>query len=168
MSWEKNYKNRDQLKNRNQNERKKAYQPVPPFKTVEGVGTQPFNRLSPHSVWVLLRFYAKFTGFNRNDLSLTYGQVKSAMSNLLFSRSIWELIGFGFIDVKRFGRLERNCSIFSFSNRWRSLADDSKRCDAIQAILEEIEHLMRERGSAEKRARIRILRNSLFKVQGKI
>jgi len=148
----------------NKKNKRRAYQPVAPFKTVEGIGTEPFKRLAPHSTWVLLRFYAKFTGFNRNDLSLTYREVKSAMSNLLFSRSIWQLIGFGFIDVKRFGRLERNCSIFSLSNRWRSLADDPKRCDAIQAILDEIEMLKRKRGSAEKRMRIHELRNSLFKV----
>jgi hypothetical protein len=143
---------------------RRAYQPQAPFKTVEGIGTEPFNWLAPHSVWVLLRFYKEFNGYNRNNLSLTYGKVKNIMSSLLFSRSIWQLIGFGFIDVKRFGRLERNCSLFSFSNRWRNLIDDPERCARIQKILDEIESLKRQKGSTKKRMQIQELRNSLFKV----
>ena len=148
--------------------RRQAYQPKAPFKTVEGTGTEGFQRLSPHSVWVLMRFYEKFTGFNRADLELTYAEVKHVMSSLLFSRSIWQLVGYGFLDVRRFGRLEANCSLYALSDRWRGLTDDPKRLDRIQSILDEIEQLKRQPGSSEKRMRIRQLRDSLFDLRGKI
>ena len=79
---------------------RRAYQPTAPFKTVEGVGTEPFKRLSAYAVYVLVRFYEKFNGYNRNELSLPYREIKKAMSGAVFSRSIWELIGYGFIDVQ--------------------------------------------------------------------
>jgi hypothetical protein len=149
---------------REKRNRRQAYQPKVPFKTVEGVGTEVFKRLSPHSVWVLLCFYEKFTGFNRADLSLTYAEVENTMSGVLFTRAIWQLIGFGFLDVRRFGKLEANCSLFALSDRWRGLTDNPKRLDAIQAVLDEVERLKRQPGNIEKRIRIRQLRNSLFKI----
>ena len=60
------------------------------------------------------------------------------MSNTLFSRAIWELIGFGFIDARRFGRLEKNCSIYGLSNRWRRLNEDIKKLDEIERLLNKI------------------------------
>src|SRR4030042_2897960 len=93
--------------------RQQAYQPKRPFKTIEGIAEdvqgEAFRRLSPHSVWVLMRFYERFNGKNRSNLELTYAEVKHAMSGVLFTRSIWQLIGFGFVDVRRFGRLEAQC-----------------------------------------------------------
>ncbi len=72
----------------------------PPFKIIEGVDTEPFVRLSPWAVWVLARFYCKWDGRirNRTNLSLTYKEVRSAMSPAIFTRSIWECIAFGFLD----------------------------------------------------------------------
>lgn len=147
---------------------RRAYHPTAPFSSVEGIGTEPFRRLSPPAIWVLLRFYEKFNGFNRADLSLTYREVKGTMSSLLFSRSIWELVGFGFLDIRRFGRLQKNCSIYSLSNRWRSFMANPQKCDQILNILNELERIQRERGSQEKRQRVWMLRNKLFKVHEKI
>ena len=145
-----------------------AYRPKPPFKIVEGLGTEPCARLSEFAVWVLSRFYAKFTGMNRANLSLTYEEVKGNMSTTIFIRSIWELVGFGFIDIIRFGRLERNASLYALSDRWRSLVDDPKRMDQIAAILEEIKNLQRARSISCKRAKLAALRKRLldhFRVQ---
>ncbi|MGB7297611.1 MAG: hypothetical protein WBC70_18695 [Candidatus Aminicenantales bacterium] len=156
---------KDKRENRN---RRQAYQPKLPFKTIEGIAKdvqgEAFRRLSPHSVWVLMRFYERFNGKNRSDLELTYAEVKHVMSGVLFTRSIWQLLGFGFIDVRRFGKLEANCSLFALSDRWRGLTDSPNRLDAIQVTLDEVERLKREPGSVEKRMRIRELRNSLFRV----
>lgn len=120
--------------------------------------------MSRNAVFVWFRFYEKFNGFNRYDLSLTYGEVKSKMSNTLFSRAIWELIGFGFIDVRRFGRLERNCSLFGLSNRWKKLSEEPKKLDEIEKLLNQIELLKRQPGSLKKRMKIRELRNKILKV----
>lgn len=145
-----------------------AYRPRPPFRIAEGVGTEPFQLLSPEAVWTLLRLYAKFNGYNRADLSCTYDEVKDIMSGRVFSRALWQLIGFGFIDVKQFGRLERTCSIYTMSDRWRRLCgvESAARRADIGARLEEIERLKRESWpkdrQSEKRQRIAALRKSIF------
>ena len=114
------------------------------------------------AVFVLLKLYEKFKGFNRYDLSLTYKEINSKMSNTLFSRSIWELLGFGFIDVRRFGGLERNCTIFCLSQRWRKLNDKPEKLDLIQGLLSEMEKLKRQPGSAKKRMKINELRKKVL------
>ena len=70
---------------RDRNRGRRAYRPRPPFRIIEGWGTAPFDRLSPYSEWVLGKLYAKFNGFNRSNLSLTYGEVSAAMSGRVFN-----------------------------------------------------------------------------------
>lgn len=148
--------------------KRRAFRPRPPFRIVEGAGTEPFQCLSPEAVWTLLRLYAKFNGYNRADLSCTFNEVKDTMSGRVFSRALWQLIGFGFIDVRQFGRLERTCSIFSLSDRWRRLCgvEAAVRRGEIGNRLEEIERLKRERWpsarQSEKRQRIAALRKRVF------
>lgn len=162
MGWEKNYKKQKGLKYKNQNERKKAYQPKPPFRTVEGVGTLPWEKLDMSAVGVFMKFYDKFNGYNRYDLSLTYREVKRKMSSLIFTRSLWQLIGFGFLDIRRTGRLMRNCSLYGISNRWRKLCEESEKLDKIEILLNEIEDLKRQPGSSKKRMRIYKLRHKVL------
>lgn len=146
------------------NGKSKAYKPKRPFKTIEGVGTEAWERLDPGAVWVLTEYYKKFNGFNRNNLSLTYKEVKPKMSTLLFSRFNWQLIGFGFLDVVRLGRLERNCSLYGLSDRWRKLTKDPKKLDTIQELLSKVEKLKRKKGSQEKRMKINRLRHEIMKI----
>jgi hypothetical protein len=155
-------------KYRDPKERKKrqcGYKPKSPFAIVEGAGTPPFNRLSPEAVWVLLKLYAKFNGKN---LSLTYRETKETMCSKVRSRATWQLLGYGFIDVVRWGRLERNCTIFALSDRWRRFCaqEDEPRLDKIEAIFNEIQILQREKcevgGKSEKRQRIAALRKEVF------
>ena len=143
---------------RRNKEKKTAYQPEQPFRTVEGVGTLAWGKLDLRSIGVLMKFYEKFNGYNRYNLSLTYKEVKHLLSSLLFSRSLWQCIGFGFLDVRRFGRLERNCSLFGLSNRWRKLSENPEILDAIEKLLKEVEDLKRQPGSLEKRMKIHELR----------
>ena len=141
-----------------------AYKPKKPFKTIEGVGTKLWMRLSRNAAYVLDRLYAKFNGYNRDDLSLTYQEMKNKMSGRLFTTSLWELIGFGFIDRVRQGRLERECSIYRLSNRWRKLENEPKTLDEIELLLEKVEKLMREEGGIEKRMRINKFRNRILRL----
>jgi len=149
---------------RNSKNKKSSYRPRPPFAIVEGAGTDVWSLLGPAAVWVLLMFYKKFNGRNRSNLSVTYREVKSFICERVFGRAIWQLIGFGFIDVKRWGRLERNCSLYGLSDRWRKLTGPTNedRRAKIGDRLKEIEKLKRERGGGEKRQRIAALRKSLF------
>ena len=84
------------------------------------------------------------------------------MSNNLFSRSIWELIGFGFIDVRRPGSLQRNCSLYGLSQRWRKINDHPETLDQIQILLSEIEKLKRLPGSVKKRMKVNELRKKVL------
>ncbi len=145
----------------------KYYRPEPPFRIIEGIGTEPFKRLSPWAVWILAQFYARFNGEKENlyNLSLTYREVEAVMSNTLFIRAVWECVGFGFLDIRRFGRLERNASLYGLSRRWRGLTDPQK-CDRVEALLEDIKNLQREKGVELKRAKLCALRNRLLAVAG--
>lgn len=86
------------------------------------------------------------------------------MSSRLFTTALWELMGFGFIDRVRLGKLERECSIYRLSNRWRKLENDLKILDEIELILEKVEKLMRKKGGAEKRMRMNKLRNRILRL----
>jgi hypothetical protein len=153
---------------REPNNKKGAYRPKPPFAIVEGSGTPPFKKLDPEAVWVLFQLYSKFTGRNRSNLSLTYREARETMSERVFNRAIWQLIGFGFVDVVRWGRLARNCTLYGFSDRWRRLCapESDNRRAKIGTTLEEIEKLKREKRSEgqklEKRMRITALQKSVF------
>lgn len=118
----------------------------------------PWKKLSRDAVFVLNKFYEKFNGYNRYDLSLTYDEVKSKISNRPFSNALLELLAFGFIDIKRPGRLERECSIYGLSNRWRRLDEEPKILDEIEVFMKEIKNLKRKPGGQKKRMRINELR----------
>jgi len=137
MGYAKNYQNKKHPSSNNRSS--KAYKPKPPFRSVEGVESSSWDRLSPYGVYVLMEFYRKFNGYNRSNLTLSYKEVQKKMANGTFSKAIWELIGFGFIDVKRFGRLERNNSIYALSDRWKNVSQNSKRLDKIEKLLSRVE-----------------------------
>jgi len=143
-----------------------AYKPKKPYKSVEGLGSKPWLKMTRHGAYVLDRFYAKFNGFNRDDLSLTYAEVKDKMSNRLFTAGLWEVFGFGFIDRIRPGRLERQCSIYRISNRWRKLENNPESLDDIERFLKEILELGRKKASLENRMQINQLRKRVLKLSG--
>lgn len=144
-----------------------AYKPRKPFKTVEGLGTEPWKRLSRNGAYVLDRLYSKFTGYNRSDLSLTFREVKNKMSNRLFSAAILETICFGFVVVVKEGGLMRQAKIYGLSNRWRRLLDKPEKLEKIEALLKEIEILKRKKGDQKKRMKIRTLQKEALDLSGK-
>lgn len=125
-----------------------------------------WQKLSRNAVFVLMKFYEKFNGYNRYDLSLTYKEMKHKLSSLLFSNSILELEGFGFIDIRRLGRLERNCSLYGISNRWRKLSENPEALDKIEQTINIIQKKKRELSSAKKRMEINVLKKSLRSMSG--
>ena len=142
MGYAKNYLNKKN--HRTNNRSSKAYKPKPPFRSVEGIGSLAWDRLSPFAVFTLMEFYRKFDGFNRSNLTLSYKEVQPKIANGTFSKAIWELIGFGFIDVQRFGRLERNNSIYGLSNRWERVSQDPEKVIRIKKLLvraEKVKHI---------------------------
>ena len=147
---------------KNKNQISGAYKPKKPYRSVEGIGSMPWKKLSRNAVFVLNKFYEKFNGYNRYDLSLTYDEVKNKISNRPFSNALLELLAFGFIDIKRPGRLERECSIYGLSNRWRRLDEEPKILDEIEVSLKGIKNLKRKPGGQKKRMRINELRKKVL------
>jgi hypothetical protein len=118
--------------------------------------------------------YSKFTGRNRSNLSLTYkeGRVAGVRDGRL-TLAIWELMAFGFIKTVRWGRLERNCSIYGLDDRWRSVNGHWKdgvhgpenppaEWAAIKAGLREIQELQDRTGVPMKRNQLFLLRRKLL------
>lgn len=143
---------------------KQAYKPKKPFWTIEGVGSEAWKRLDFGAVGLLMKFYEKFNGYNRANLSVTYREVKNKVSSLVFTRWIWQLIGYGFLDVKRQGRLERKCSLYGLSDRWRRLSEQPKKLDEIEELLAKIEKLKRQRARPGKLDEIRALRHQIINI----
>ena len=121
----------------------KAYRPKPPFITVEGIKSEVYEYLSPIAVWVLCEFYRKFNGYNRQNLSLTGKDVKGKISTTTLSKSIWELVAYGFIDIKRRGARNRECSIYGISGRWKKLSLDEQKLFSISIKLKRLEKIKR-------------------------
>jgi hypothetical protein len=141
MGIAKNYQHKKTHKQNTQS--KKAYKPKAPYASVEGIESPAYEKLSPHAVWVLLEFYRKFNGFNRSNLALSYKEVANKMAPATFNKSIWELRGFGFLDTVRFGRLERNNSIYALSKRWKRLSNSPEKLDRIERLLSRAEKAKR-------------------------
>ena len=141
MSVSRNYINKKM--HRAYDRQKSAYRPKPPFRSVEGIESLAWSKLSPHAVWVLMEFYGKFDGYNRSNLTLSYSEVSTKMANGTFNKSIWELVGYGFIDVIRFGRLERNNSLYALTNRWKNLNANSKKIKKVEKLLSRLERVKR-------------------------
>lgn len=154
--------------------RRGYYRARPPFSVVEGMGTPLFDQLSPDAVWLLCRFYSKFYGKNRSNLSVTYGEaMKAGVSNRRYARALWELLGFGFIKVVRPGRIERVCTICGLDDRWRSLNDLwvkgthgpenlPPRWAHVRQTLRDMSQLQNEPGVPQKCRRLAVLRRALY------
>jgi hypothetical protein len=121
----------------------RAYQPKKPFKSVEGADSDAWEMLSPYAVWVLMGFYKKFDGYNRNCLKLSYSEVSNKIANNTFNKAIWELKSFGFIDVVRSGRLERNNTLYALTNRWKGLSKKPEKLIGISKLLKRAEKAKR-------------------------
>jgi len=143
---------------------RQAYQPKRPFKTVEGVGSEAWKKLDIGAAGLLMEFYSKFDGFNRSNLSVTYSEVKTKMSSLIFTRWIWQRIGYGFLEVKRWGSLERKCSIYGLTDRWRTLSEHPDKLEKIKSMLNEIELLKRQPRRLGKLDEIRVLRHAIVRM----
>jgi len=141
---------------------RRAYKTKRPFSCIEGIGTPAWEKLDIGARGLLTEFYKKFNGYNRDNLSLTFREVKGRIASLVFQRFKWQLIGYGFLEVKRLGRLERNCSIYGLSSRWDHLSKHPDLLDRIESLVQEIDYLLRQPGSAAKRERIAALRRRVL------
>ena len=144
----------------------KHYKAKPPFRQVEGIESPVWDQLTPHAVWCLLELYRKFYGNNRYDLSLTRGDVKHKMSPPTLTKSIWELIAFGFIDRLRWGYLEKKCSIYGLSHRWKKIGNSPQNIKSIKRLLIQIEEVSRNKKDENKKYKVRAMQNKILRIGG--
>lgn len=160
MGYSKNHQNRKRHKRS-----KNAYQPNKPFKSVEGVESQAWRMLSPYAVWVLMEFYKKFDGYNRSCLKLSYSETNHKISNNTFNKAVWELKGFGFLDIVRPGRLERNNTLYALTNRWKGLSKKPNKLGRIAKLLNRAEKVKRintpKNLSEEEKTKFKLKRKQL-------
>jgi len=135
----------------------KPHTPRPPFKCVEGIGSQAMRKLTRSDVFVLMMLYERFNGSNRNNLELPFWLIKERISHSTFFRSIQRLCAYGFIHVVKAGRIGegRRCSIYGLSDLWRKFERKPAELENIEATLQKIEVLKKSRSEKsliEKRA----------------
>jgi hypothetical protein len=80
-----------------------------------------WKTLSCAAVWVYLELMKKFKGNNKDDLSLTYSEIKWKLkSSATVSKAFKQLVACGFFKVIRPGGLYRGCTIYGISGEWKT------------------------------------------------
>jgi len=62
---------------------------------------------------------------SKDNISLTYTEIKAVMNSRTFTKAIDELIEYGFIELNILGRFSRTCNIYGFSDMWRFYGDEN-------------------------------------------
>lgn len=95
---------------------------LPPFVyiTREMLKSKAFKKLTNASRVTYLLFQAQIKSSGQTEIILTYTQTEEFMNNHTFSRSVKQLLKFGFIKKKQEGGLYRRTNIYSFSEDWRN------------------------------------------------
>lgn len=81
--------------------------------------SKAWKDLSCKAVWVYIELKKKDFGYNEENLSLTYNEVKYKMASGTFRGAIKELVKGGFIEIIRPGGLYRRCTIYGLSYKWK-------------------------------------------------
>jgi hypothetical protein len=70
-----------------------------------------------------LELMKKYRGNNRDDLSLTYSEIKwKIKSSATASKAFKQLVTCGFFRVIRPGGLYRRCTIYGISGEWKTFS----------------------------------------------
>lgn len=144
----------------------KQYRAKPPFRQVEGIESDAWDQLSPNAVWCLIELYIKFKGYNRFNLSLTRGDVKHKMSPPTLTKSMWELIAFGFIDRIRWGYIFKVCSIYGLSHRWKKIGKSPQKIKTLNRLLKQIDKVSRGSKDKTKNNKVRAMQNKILRIGG--
>jgi hypothetical protein len=93
-------------------------------------------RRNSDAVNVLTMFMTKFSLPNEGkNLSVTYAEVKGIMAPATFIKAKWWCMALGFLHCSKFGRLERNASIYELSTKWRHLSSRPEKLARIITLL---------------------------------
>lgn len=104
---------------------------------------EAFKRLNPIDVYVAAKYWGKYNLYNKDNLCVTYSEVKGKVSTATFSKSKLWIRAFGFFYVVRFGRLERNATVMGISGKWEHLIKYLDKLDRIERLLRRHERVKR-------------------------
>jgi len=114
---------------------------------VEMGNSEAMSRLrkSSAAVNVLMMFISKYTFPNKGkDLCITYREASKYMSASTFAKAKLWCMAFGFLYCTRFGRLERNASLYSLIEKWRYLSSQPEKLSHIEQLLKRHDQLSRK------------------------
>jgi hypothetical protein len=99
-------------------------------------GAMRMLRKNSDAVNALTLFMTKYTlANNGKNLSVTYDEVKDFMAPATFAKAKFWCMALGFVHCTRFGRLERNASIYELSTKWRHLSNCPEKLGRIITLL---------------------------------
>lgn len=105
-----------------------------------------FRALTPNAVWLFLQVLRKkrvpqmdhilnIPAGQKEAISIPYSTFAHKMGSRRLRKSIRELVACGFLDLIHQGGLERNCSQYTLSFRWKSM-DEGEVKNAIEEMQE--------------------------------
>jgi len=100
--------------------------------------SEPWKKCSTDACWVFVEMVkkrrngtimenSKLPIEKRDEIVLTYAEVKYKMGNKRFSNALKELFNNGFIEIKRKGGLYKRASIYVVSNGWQQLDPETNK-----------------------------------------
>ena len=105
--------------------------------------SEAFKRLKPYDVFVLAKYWGKYSPDNKDNLCVTNSEVKDKISTATFSKSKLRLRAFGFLYVVQWGRLERNPTILGECGKWKHLSEHPDKLDRKERLLRRHEKVKR-------------------------
>ena len=109
------------------------------------MSSKAWEDLSVYARALYMEFKRKYNGVNEDDISFTYEEGKKIMSKNTFIKALDELIEHGFIYIIRPGGLNKQCTIYGFSNEWQYYGTNAFKVDKrIKGINPNIENRIKK------------------------
>lgn len=101
-------------------------------------------RKNANAVNVFSMFISKYSKPNDGkNLSLTYSEIRGIMSPFTFAKAKFWCTALGFLHCTRFGRLERNASLYDLSSKWKHLSNCPEKLGKIEKLLHRYDKVTR-------------------------
>ncbi|CAM4408041.1 hypothetical protein FHS16_001753 [Paenibacillus endophyticus] len=86
------------------------------------MSTGAWKTLTVHSKVLYIEMKNKYTGSNENDISFTYKEAAEIMNARTFTKSVDQLIEYGFIKLIEQNWTTRRPNIYGFNDQWKLFA----------------------------------------------
>lgn len=94
-------------------------------------------RKNSDAINVLIMFITKYSMQNEGkNLCVTHSETKGFMAPATFAKAKLWCMALGFLHCTRYGRLERNASVYDLTTKWRHLSDCPEKLARIIKLLQ--------------------------------